>query len=34
MSEAYAAYRRPDDLGTPAIESTKTVQLTVDGESP
>ena len=34
MSEAYAAYRRPVDLGTaPASESTKTVQLTVDGES-
>ncbi len=32
MSEAYTAYRRPDDLGTPAIESDTSIMLTVDGK--
>ena len=32
MSEAYTAYRRPDDLGTPAIESDTPITLTVDGK--
>ncbi len=33
MSQVYAAYRRPEDLGTPASESGTTVQLTVDGKT-
>ena len=33
MSEAYKGYRRPDDLGTPAIESDASITLTVDGKA-
>ena len=33
MSQRYAAYRRPDDLGTPPSESARTVRLTVDGKA-
>ncbi len=31
MSEAYTPYRRPDDLGTPAVASDCDVTLTIDG---
>ena len=32
MSEVYEGYRRPDDLGTPAIESDVSITLMVDGK--
>ncbi len=32
MYDEYTAYRRPDDLGTPEVESDSSITLTVDGK--
>ncbi|GIT14250.1 MAG: hypothetical protein CM1200mP36_00060 [Gammaproteobacteria bacterium] len=32
MYDTYTGYRRPDDMGTPVVESTSTVTLVIDGK--